>query len=447
MIITAIVPPCIATAVTLSIAIGWENYKGWAAALLGVGGGVLVWFVAALVAKHFLPINRSNLSVYRQLHSRLTLLQGQLDQAKNRLKERAEKEDPLKSALKEVSQCCCLLQKDLADPNATTRRYTRAWIEATGYIELWRLLHQAEEAFILLAPLEKVIAEAWYDQLRLTGSHIDHSEELMDCIRDNLTALDFQLDASLDASRKHLDSENDPKMSLLRERLRYVRHAIDEFRDDRWFGLVQARNRLLKTMALMGCVCFALTALAVIGNAPPDKLVAAAAFFLVGAIVGLFNQLRLDASTETATEDYGLTTTRLFHTPMFSGLAALVGVLVIPTLSDLLNGAVSSVDHTIDNSLAKVITLNTSSLVMAVIFGLSPTVLLKRLHQEAERYKADLRSSASGTRRTTLSQLGLHVQQEAGDTAHRQPRRRPSASAASPSQLATGGEGGVYPRS
>ena len=37
-------------------------------------------------------------------------------------------------------------------------------------------------------------------------------------------------------------------------------------------------------------------------------------------------------------------------------------------------------------------------LVLAAIFGLSPTVLISRLQQEAEKYKADLKSTESPAR-------------------------------------------------
>ena len=117
--------------------------------------------------------------------------------------------------------------------------------------------------------------------------------------------------------------------------------------------------------------------------------------------MGLFNQLYLDASAETATEDYGLTTARLLHTPLFSGLAAVGGVLLIPILTSGVNGAQPSL------SLAKVFNLTQTpfSFVLAAIFGLTPTVLISRLHQEAEQYKADLKSSESLTRGPVLSPI------------------------------------------
>jgi hypothetical protein len=189
--------------------------------------------------------------------------------------------------------------------------------------------------------------------------------------------------------------------------LRHVRRAINEFRDERRRGLVRSRNRLTRTITLTGLVGFALVALAVLMRAEPQHLVGGAAFYLIGAIVGLFNQLFLEGSAETATEDYGLKTARLLHTPIFSGLAALGGVLVIPMLSVLVSpssgGATANVQQAV-LSLQKLLDLNAQpfSLVLAAIFGLSPTVLISRLQQEAEQYKADLKGSEASTRRSSV---------------------------------------------
>ncbi len=82
---------------------------------------------------------------------------------------------------------------------------------------------------------------------------------------------------------------------------------------------------------------------------PRPAFTSAIAYFLIGAPVGLFNRLYLDASTETAVEDYGLSAARLLHTPLLCGLAA--------------------------------------------VFGLTPSALISRLQSEAEKYKSDLKSS------------------------------------------------------
>ena len=260
----------------------------------------------------------------------------------------------------------------------------------------------------MLAPLETVLADAWSDQLRLEGSNIENRHVLLETLQSGVQELKtLKRERAEQPSKEQSQKvylQQAERESTIRAMLRYVRRSINEFRDERWFGLVQARNRLLKTVVLTGCVCFAMTALAAMSkNVHSPHLTTGVAFFLVGAIVGLFNQLRLDASATTATEDYGLATARLVHTPLFSGLAALVGILVIPLLSFLANGTLSPNDTSSTPStpsLSTIFTLTPVSLVLAVIFGVSPTALLMRLQREAEQYKADLRSSESLTQGT-----------------------------------------------
>ena len=390
--IMAVVAPLIAITVTFIMAIS-NKWTSDTAVLLGLLVGLGGWIVLALVATHFVTIDRAYPSVYRQICSRFQILQEQLDTVEPRLKERV-KEDPIAYALAEAQKYRSLLQALLEDGNPATRCNPLDWIGALGYIRLEEQLHRMEESLILLAPLETVLSDAWHDKQRLEGSTIGNRQELLDYLQESQAHLSIPLKNTVDQphSTKQLDS-------IIRQRLRYVRRSINEFRDEQRFGLVRARNRLLKTVALTGCICFALTMVAVI-TIPKDpqktNLIAAAVFFLVGAIVGLFNQLRLDAGAETATEDYGLTTARLFHTPLFSGLAALGGVLVIPLLSFLVSGTPPDASIAI-HTLADAFKLAPSNLVLAVIFGLSPTALLSRLQQEAERYKTELRRSEAST--------------------------------------------------
>jgi hypothetical protein len=42
-------------------------------------------------------------------------------------------------------------------------------VQGSGYIQLWDQLHRAEEALSLFAPLATVIADAWFDEIRLNG--------------------------------------------------------------------------------------------------------------------------------------------------------------------------------------------------------------------------------------------------------------------------------------
>jgi hypothetical protein len=128
--------------------------------------------------------------------------------------------------------------------------------------------------------------------------------------------------------------------------LRQVRRAINNFRDESRSRLVRSRTRLLATMTFTGVITYILLAFAVnlrdirqdsTGLSASDPIVAAAAFYLVGAVVGLFNRLYVESGDEAAGEDYGLSRARLLLTPMLSGLAAIGGVLITGMLSGVVS--------------------------------------------------------------------------------------------------------------
>jgi hypothetical protein len=278
------------------------------------------------------------------------------------------------------------------------------WSLGYGYVRLWQQVHRAEEAALVEAPQHVIVAEAMRDVLRLRGSHIENREELIFQIESALEALTDE--GTISRAPKAPPPTTDPppafrrgESELPRETLRQVRRAINEFRDDRRQGLVRARNQLVRTILVTGVVCYALLALAVLVRTPPQAMIGAISFFLVGAVVGLFNRLYLDASVETATEDYGLSTARLMHTPVLCGIAALGGALIVPMLSAQINpdiaAGVSGQQTIVAPTLESIfdVAQRPFSLVLAAVFGLAPGGLISRLQLEAERYKADLKSS------------------------------------------------------
>jgi hypothetical protein len=292
------------------------------------------------------------------------------------------------------------------------------WLLGIGYVRLWERVHRGEEALIMVQPTERVIADALGDQLRLQGSSIDNRDELLLRVRTAVDVLCARAGVILRASTPAgppapaapppAYTVADEQLAL--ETLRGVRRAIDEFRDECRLGLVRARNQLFRTVLGTAIVAYLLLALAIGVSVPRYTLIAATSFFLVGAVVGLFNRLYLDASTQTAVEDYGLSFARLVHTPLFSGLAALGGVLVIPMLSVLVNpvGAASQPDTTnaiVAPALADIfdVVKRPFGLVIAAIFGLSPATLISRLQQEADQYKTGLKSSEEQARQRAQS--------------------------------------------
>src|SRR5215468_4094288 len=86
MMVTAVIAPALATAITLVIAIRhWVGTgNGWAL-LLGVVGGLIGWLICAAIAKNFVAIHSANTAVYRNLCSRFHILDAQMEKVEKRL--------------------------------------------------------------------------------------------------------------------------------------------------------------------------------------------------------------------------------------------------------------------------------------------------------------------------------------------------------------------------
>jgi hypothetical protein len=137
-------------------------------------------------------------------------------------------------------------------------------------------------------------------------------------------------------------------------------------------------------------VTYSLLVLAIVAGAPGEVIVAAAAFYLVGALFGLFNLLRNDDRSDAEVEDYGLGRARLFYTPLISGLAAVAGVVLMAVLSNYAGGNAPAPAP----ALPDIFRVNTGALLVAAIFGLTPGLLLDRLKQ-AETYTANIKASSA----------------------------------------------------
>ena len=126
-----------------------------------------------------------------------------------------------------------------------------------------------------------------------------------------------------------LSQSNPAAEAEAREILRTIHNTIIVFRDDRWDGLVRARNRLVRTTLYTGVFTFVLLGVTIVVGAPLAAIEAAALFSLVGVIFGgLIIRLYLDSTNDSAVEDYGLATVRLVQTSLLSGLAAIGGVVL-----------------------------------------------------------------------------------------------------------------------
>ncbi|HVB21751.1 MAG TPA: hypothetical protein VNG51_07400 [Ktedonobacteraceae bacterium] len=263
--------------------------------------------------------------------------------------------------------------------------------------------------------------------------------------------------------------------------LRRARVFINSYVSNRWAGLIQSRNLLIGISFYTSIFIYALFMLAIIENAPPSSIFAAFVFFIVGAVAGLFprlapktsvtnapakttvpaqmaktnSQLDISASQSSAAkgqsrttnqpvrqtassnmkplgDDYGLSRARILITPVFSGLAALIGVVLASMLSITLvaltpgpsntsiptptaivaNATVTTAttapqgNRSIPNypSLDEIYSLsnNVQGVIFALVFGFLPSLVINALQREAVDLQNQLQSTDPG------EQVSLH---------------------------------------
>jgi hypothetical protein len=261
-------------------------------------------------------------------------------------------------------------------------RASTKWTSGAGYVEVLSRLHRAEEALIRFDSAGTVIAGGQLDDSRVDGSRIAQSRKLLEIVATAIKQL-----------------ETTPADSTARAALARVRRTINDFRDDRRFALVRQKGTVTATAILMAATAYSLLGVAMIWGVGRSEIAAAAAFYLVGATVGVFAQLQSLARTRVLEEDYGLRRVRLYQTPLFCGIAAVGGVVVTtmllaltPVPTDSASGPKQAENPP---SLDKIFDLKEYpiNILIAAIFGLTPSLLITRLHSAGEQYKADLKST------------------------------------------------------
>ena len=273
-------------------------------------------------------------------------------------------------------------------------------------------MHRIDEAFIEIEPVEAVIHNALHDETSLQDSTLMNREELLNKLRRAVNKLAPEAavylnqqppqvtkasqDQPQDDQTKHNDlqatraamqngdnpNENDYEFSnaidsatQARTIIYEVRTTLHHFRDDRWDKLIRVRNQLMKMTLVTGLLLYAFVEFAIMMNVGTETLKAATILFFVGGLVGLFSRLYDQSKTDTSIEDFRLATARLIAAPLYSGLSAIGGVLVVQRMFEL----------------------NVSSLLIAAAFGLTPSLFTTAIQKEADQYKTDLKSTTAPT--------------------------------------------------
>jgi hypothetical protein len=197
------------------------------------------------------------------------------------------------------------------------------------------------------------------------------------------------------AAAAKVDADSLPSEAEAREVLREVRFAVNDFRDNRVDGIIRARNRLLWVVPTVGITAYFALALGLISGVDNGALTSVSALYIVAALAGLINRLRIESSSGSAGEDYGLHLARLIATPLLSGLAGVGGVYLVAAT----NGKAPDLSQVFDFG------KNQAALLVAATFGLVPAQLFSGLQRQAERFQTDLEKSepAGGSTLTSVS--------------------------------------------
>lgn len=429
-----------------TIAAPWFIWVHNLALLIGTLAGLLAWVVWAAYYSRLVTPNSQNTSVYAQLARRVSELRAAYEA------HHVSASDPESvTAHETIREHLKFMEGELGLPGSRCGKCGLRWVLATGYISLWQCLHSAEQSLILLESPEAVVRDALHDAQRLQSSTIPGATDLVALLRHAATVLipeanwyfghiplphsplppvqptsvtpapestgvqsagDTALISTTSVALATQESPHEassatgngsngrgPTESSERRQARSavyeVRRVIDEFRDTRWDALVRRRNHLLEAAVFTRITAYGLLGLVILTHALISTVVAVTVFYLVGALIGLFKRLQSASASSLSIEDYGLSTALLVETAPFSGLAAVGGVLITGLLGVALNhpsiGAATDLGSIFD------LRTNQFGIVVAAIFGLTPSLLTANLQKAADQYKTDLKSTVSST--------------------------------------------------
>ncbi len=252
---------------------------------------------------------------------------------------------------------------------------------------MWDRINKVDEAMVDVLPCQTVIESANYEELRLSG--VPENKGLLDRLH---TAIDTLNSVSKDPKQSAANNVQDSQQCEREARagIRMVKSALHKFTNERWDGLVRARNQLMGTAFLTAFFTYILVIIAILANTPRMNTIDAMVFYFLGAIVGLFGRLFDERNTDKVIDDYGLSMIRIIVTPLISGLAVLIGILIVTT---------SSTANTI-------YTITTQNLVYAAVLGFAPNILINNLQSKSEAIKGQIKSASPADQKSGKDDSG-----------------------------------------
>jgi hypothetical protein len=137
---------------------------------------------------------------------------------------------------------------------------------------------------------------------------------------------------------------------------------------------------------------YILLVIAILASLPRLNIQQAMVFYFLGAVVGLFSRLYTEwTSKDPVKDDYGLSMARILVTPLYSGLAVLVGVLLFTSAS---------------GTIAKIYEFNVQNLVLAAVLGYAPNTVINQLAAKQQKIQGEITSTTVADQGSASSGAG-----------------------------------------
>jgi hypothetical protein len=395
-----------------------------AAVYIGLASSILLWMLSGFPGAQLARRQRAQRRAYDDLCQRYLVLSARV-KAESGKADAPTKDAP--KALREAESILATVDRQLFGPDGEGPALR--WVLANGYTSIARELHRVEEALFIVEATAEIVGDALHDDLSLEDSGLKNRFTLRRMIRDAMPVIS---PAAADALFRPVPALPQTAALLMRaqaqthelsdhearEALREVRFAINDYRDDIVDSFARGRNRLIWTYLIVAISTFVLLGLGMLSGVPKGALVSVSALYMVGALVGLFSRLRIEASRPSTNDDYGLYLARLLTGPLLSGLAGVAGVYLVAQAPAFLGpiteigSAAASPAPSASPSPAAVVTAasqarpladiydlakNHLAFAVSAVFGLAPGLLTARLQQQVDRLERDLQRSEPAT--------------------------------------------------
>lgn len=399
LVITAPAAPVAAAALTIGLLhevpatdlISDEAARSMYCVAAGVVNLLVAW--AGLACLHWMlglgTVEQANSSSYHNLRIRLDEIEARHDVHQH--EDRLNPADPSHPSAATARAAHNEVHRHLKSIKHELERLSIDWVNGYGYVNIWRRIHRLEESWLCMAKPEEIRAEADRARDALSGSKIRDAKRLvtqLDAALNSLRPGTGHLHLICRATRAAEAGDHLESTTLVSARwcVRGVWRTIHEYRDSRWNGMVQARNRLMLSMGLSGLLVYGLLWLSIVGGTSAHTIYAVTAIYLAAATVGLFNRLHAASVSPVVIDDYDLAIARLTVTPQLSGLAAVLGVTIAAAASQ---GTPVAVD--IADAFSKL-----PMIALALAFGLTPGLLIDRLKRWHDRTADEVQSTYPG---------------------------------------------------